>query len=132
MYIVGIDIAKRTHVGAIIDDTGKHYGKAFKIDNSVEGFNILLDKNAEISQGKYSLLPATLDFDFRFLIVLSAALFVNGTSKFLAMRSIESISWASLSISASTFPFFFRPRLISVCSGGGISSISESVIFPTA
>ena len=43
MYIVGIDIAKRTHVGAIIDDTGKRYGKAFKIDNSVEGFNILLD-----------------------------------------------------------------------------------------
>ena len=35
MYIVGIDIAKRTHVGAIIDDTGKRYGKAFKIDNSV-------------------------------------------------------------------------------------------------
>ena len=50
MYIVGIDIAKRTHVGAIIDDTGKRYGKAFKIDNSVEGFNILLDKIAEISQ----------------------------------------------------------------------------------
>ena len=37
MYIVGIDIAKKTHIGGITDDKGKHIGKSFKIDNSVEG-----------------------------------------------------------------------------------------------
>lgn len=49
MYIVGIDIAKRTHVGAITDDKGLHIGKSFRIDNSVEGFESLLKKLAEVN-----------------------------------------------------------------------------------
>ena len=49
MFIVGIDIAKKTHVAAITDDIGKCIGKAFKVSNSVEGFNTLLQKLAEIS-----------------------------------------------------------------------------------
>ena len=49
MFIVGIDIAKKTHVAAITDDTGKLIGKTFKVDNSVEGFNTLLQKLADIS-----------------------------------------------------------------------------------
>lgn len=49
MYIVGIDIAKKTHVGGITDDKGNHIGKSFKIDNSVEGFENLLKKLAEIN-----------------------------------------------------------------------------------
>ena len=49
MYIVGIDIAKKTHVGGITDDKGNHFGKSFKIDNSVEGFENLLKKLAEIN-----------------------------------------------------------------------------------
>ena len=39
--------------------------------------------------------------------------------------------WASLSISAGTFPLFFRPRLISVCSGGGFSFLAIPVIRST-
>lgn len=49
MYIVGIDIAKKTHIGGITDDKGKHIGKSFKIDNSIEGFENLLKKLAEIN-----------------------------------------------------------------------------------
>ena len=49
MYIVGIDIAKKTHMGGITDDKGNHIGKSFKIDNSVEGFENLLKKLAEVN-----------------------------------------------------------------------------------
>ena len=48
MYIAGIDIAKKTHIGGITDDKGNHIGKSFKINNSVEGFENLLKKLAEI------------------------------------------------------------------------------------
>lgn len=49
MYIVGIDIAKKTHIGGITDGKGNHIGKSFRIDNSVEGFTSLLKKLAEIN-----------------------------------------------------------------------------------
>lgn len=64
MYIVGIDIAKKTHIGGIADDKGKHIGKSFKIDNSIEGFENLLKKlaeiNADISQFVFGMKPQSI------------------------------------------------------------------------
>ncbi|MCI5829739.1 MAG: IS110 family transposase [Treponema sp.] len=42
MFIVGIDIAKKSHQGIIIDSEGKPVGKTFKFKNTMEGFDNLL------------------------------------------------------------------------------------------
>ena len=42
MYIVGIDIAKRSHEAVIIDSDGNILKKAFNFKNNHEGFNKLL------------------------------------------------------------------------------------------
>ena len=54
MYFVGIDIAKKTHQTAIICSDGKLIGKPFKFPNTVDGFNLFLEKltavNTDLSQ----------------------------------------------------------------------------------
>ena len=54
MYFVGIDIAKKTHQAAIICSDGKLTGKPFKFPNTVDGFNLFLEKltavNTDLSQ----------------------------------------------------------------------------------
>ena len=54
MYFVGIDIAKKTHQAAIICSDGKLIGKPFKFPNTVDGFNLFLEKltavNTDLSQ----------------------------------------------------------------------------------
>ena len=54
MYFVGIDIAKKTHQAAIIYSDGKLIGKPFKVSNTVDGFNLFLEKltavNTDLSQ----------------------------------------------------------------------------------
>ncbi len=52
MFFVGIDIAKKTHQAAITSDDGKLIGKAFKFSNTIDGFNLFLEK----------LGPSTLTF----------------------------------------------------------------------
>lgn len=54
MYFIGIDIAKKTHQTAIICSDGKLIGKPFKFSNTVDGFNLFLEKltavNTDLSQ----------------------------------------------------------------------------------
>ena len=54
MYFVGIDIAKKTHQAAIIYSDGKLIGKPFKFSNTIDGFNVFLEKltavNTDLSQ----------------------------------------------------------------------------------
>lgn len=54
MYFVGIDIAKKTHQTAIICSDGTLIGKPFKVSNTVDGFNLFLEKltavNTDLSQ----------------------------------------------------------------------------------
>lgn len=54
MYFVGIDIAKKTHQTAIICSDGTLIGKPFKFSNTVDGFNLFLEKltavNIDLSQ----------------------------------------------------------------------------------
>ena len=54
MYFVGIDIAKKTHQTAIICSDGTLIGKPFKFSNTVDGFNLFLEKltavNTDLSQ----------------------------------------------------------------------------------
>ena len=44
MYFVGIDIAKKTHQAAIICSDSKLIGKPFKFSNTIDGFNLFLEK----------------------------------------------------------------------------------------
>lgn len=48
MFIVGIDIAKKSHQAVIIDSEGNQKSKNFRFANSLEGFNLLLNKIEEI------------------------------------------------------------------------------------
>lgn len=50
MFIVGIDIAKHTHVAAIMDLNGKVLGKPFKFSNTSEGFERLLTNITAVCQ----------------------------------------------------------------------------------
>lgn len=43
-YYVGVDIAKYTHYASIISSEGELIEKAFKFENTLEGFNLLLAK----------------------------------------------------------------------------------------
>lgn len=43
MFIVGIDIAKRSHEAIVLEDSGKVAHKAFSFKNDVSGFQRLLD-----------------------------------------------------------------------------------------
>ena len=49
MYFVGIDIAKKTHQAAITSDDGKLIGKSFKFSNTIDGFNLLLEKFSTVT-----------------------------------------------------------------------------------
>ena len=49
MYFVGIDIAKKTHQAAITSDDGKLIGKSFKFSNTIDGFNLLLEKFSSVT-----------------------------------------------------------------------------------
>ena len=48
MFIVGIDIAKKSHQAVIIDEEGNQRSKNFRFANSLEGFNLLLNNMEEI------------------------------------------------------------------------------------
>ena len=43
-YYVGVDIAKYTHYASIISQDGEIIEEAFKFENNIEGFNLLLSK----------------------------------------------------------------------------------------
>lgn len=49
MFFVGIDIAKKTHQAAITSDDGKLIGKSFKFSNTIDGFNLLLEKFSTVT-----------------------------------------------------------------------------------
>ena len=49
MFFVGIDIAKKTHQAAITSDDGKLIGKTFKFSNTIDGFNLLLEKLSAVT-----------------------------------------------------------------------------------
>ena len=42
MFNVGIDIAKRSHVAAVVDANGKLLVESFKFSNKADGFTTLL------------------------------------------------------------------------------------------
>lgn len=54
MFFVGIDIAKKSHQAAITGDDGCLIGKPFKFSNTIDGFNLFLEKlgavNTDLSQ----------------------------------------------------------------------------------
>lgn len=49
MFIVGVDIAKRSHEAIVIDDSGGVVKKAFNFKNDSEGFKKLIDSLCSIS-----------------------------------------------------------------------------------
>ena len=51
-FIVGIDIAKRSHVARIIDSEGRTVVEPFSIRNRCSGYNILLAQMNKITNHK--------------------------------------------------------------------------------
>ena len=58
MFIVGIDIAKRSHVARIIDSEGRTVIKPFSIRNSCSGYNTLLVRMNKITNHKSEYILA--------------------------------------------------------------------------
>ena len=58
MFIVGIDIAKRSHVARIIDSEGRIVVKPFSFRNSCSGYNALLARMHKITNRKSELILA--------------------------------------------------------------------------
>ena len=58
MFIVGIDIAKRSHVARIIDSEGRIVAKPFSFRNSCSGYNALLARMHKITNRKSELILA--------------------------------------------------------------------------
>lgn len=56
MWTLGIDIAKRRHVAALLDDSGKRVFKNFSFANSMEGVNMLLARIQQIGFSVENLL----------------------------------------------------------------------------
>lgn len=50
MFIVGIDIAKHTHVASILNLNGEVIGKSFKFSNTIEGFERLITNVTTLCQ----------------------------------------------------------------------------------
>lgn len=50
MFIVGIDIAKHTHVASILNSKGQLQGKSFKFSNTTEGFERLITNVKAVCQ----------------------------------------------------------------------------------
>jgi len=56
MWTLGIDIAKRKHVAALLDYNGKRVFKNFSFTNTMEGVNRLLDRINQVGFSKENLL----------------------------------------------------------------------------
>lgn len=50
MYIIGIDIAKKSHQAVIIDSDGHQKSKNFRFANTTEGFSILISRIEEVDK----------------------------------------------------------------------------------
>ena len=58
MFIVGIDVAKRSHVVRVIDDRGQTVYKPFSIRNSCSGYNELLERLRKLTNHKSEFIFA--------------------------------------------------------------------------
>lgn len=58
MFIVGIDIAKRSHVVQIIDSEGRKVCRPFSIRNSYSGYNTLLERLGQLTNRKSEFILA--------------------------------------------------------------------------
>lgn len=58
MFIVGIDIAKRSHAVSVITSEGQTVCKTFSIRNSCSGYNMLLERLCKISNHKSEFILA--------------------------------------------------------------------------
>ena len=58
MFIVGIDIAKRSHIVRVIDSEGRTVCKPFSIRNSCSGYNTLLERLRKLTNHKSDFLFA--------------------------------------------------------------------------
>ena len=58
MFIVGIDIAKRSHMVRVIDSEGKTVYKPFPIRNNCSGCNVLLERLRKLTNHKSDFIFA--------------------------------------------------------------------------
>ncbi|WP_317854399.1 IS110 family transposase [Chakrabartyella piscis] len=74
MFIVGIDIAKRSHEAVIINSDGQIVRKAFVFKNDLDGFKKLLSESEKLSTNKSDFIFAMESTSHYWLAVYSALL----------------------------------------------------------
>lgn len=58
MFIVGIDVAKRSHEVTIVTSEGQVVQKAFSIRNNCTGYNLMMEKIKKLTNVKSQIVFA--------------------------------------------------------------------------
>ena len=58
MFIVGIDVAKRSHMVRVIDEEGQTVYQPFAITNNCSGYNALLERLRKFTNHKSAFIVA--------------------------------------------------------------------------
>ncbi len=81
MFIVGIDIAKRSHEAVVINDLGEVVRKSFNFKNSITGFNYLVNELNKISKFKDDFIIAMESTSHYWLPIYSSLMKNNYNTK---------------------------------------------------
>jgi transposase len=96
MFIVGIDIAKRSHEGVVIDEGGNTVCKPFAFKNSCAGYNLLLEKVRKLTAVKSQFVFA-MEATAHYWLALYARLVKDGYTV-IVLNPIQSHSLRDLYI----------------------------------
>lgn len=96
MFIVGIDIAKRSHEAVIIAEDGQIVRKAFNFRNSCTGYNLLLEQVRKLTNVKSQIIFA-MESTAHYWLALYARLLKDGYTV-MVLNPIQSHSLRELYI----------------------------------
>lgn len=109
MFIVGIDIAKRSHEAIIINEDGQIVRKAFNFRNNCTGYNLLLEQVRKQTCLKSQIVFA-MESTAHYWLALYARLSKDGYTV-MVLNPIQSYSLRELYIrSKKTHRTYFREQ----------------------
>ena len=101
MFIVGIDIAKRSHEAIIIAEDGQVVRKAFSFRNNCTGYNLLLEQVRRLTLVKSQIVFA-MESTAHYWLALYARLLKDGYAV-MVLNPIQSHSLRELYIFVRSF-----------------------------
>ena len=106
MFIVGIDIAKRSHEAIIIAEDGQVVRKAFSFRNNCTGYNLLLEQVRRLTLVKSQIVFA-MESTAHYWLALYARLLKDGYTV-MVLNPIQSHSLRELYIPGNLRVFLFE------------------------